>query len=228
MAASLTPKEHHQLKRFVRLVDEMRRCRFISAYCANDQAMGAGIDENGVEWRKNPTYDEEDLRSFLTLYRQVGYAKNDKESSVNLEHILDLVDTYADQDLKAKTAQVRSATLPLMKGEYSAIRFAKVDDDFKPVKSVTSFETLKTLMNGYIFHPDKKHAETLEFLEADGSELWMYFFPVMDEIVVPTLKGCLFLFHALREHGILADGDFPARCFGPPPTASRLREAEQA
>jgi hypothetical protein len=218
MAAPLSPKHHHQLKRFVRLVDEMRRCRFISAYCDNDQSIGAGTDEVGIEWRQNPTYDEEDFRSFLTLYRQVGYATSDRES-VNLGHILDAVDVYADATLKAKTAQVRSVTLPLMEGHYTAFRFTRFEGDFEPVKSVTSFETLKALMNGYIFHPDKKHAETLDFLEGEGSESWMYLWPVMHEIIEPTLRGCVFLLQAMREHAILDDEDFPARCFRPAPGA---------
>lgn len=64
MAAPLTPTHYHQLKRFVRLVTEMDRCRFISAYRANDQTIGAGTDENGVEWQKHPSYDAEDFRSY--------------------------------------------------------------------------------------------------------------------------------------------------------------------
>lgn len=209
-AVTLLPKHQHQLKRFVRLVDEMRRCRFINAYCTTDQTIGAGEDENGEEWHKNPTYHDENFRSFLTLYRQVGWAKNDPES-VNLEKILNLVDLYAEPALKAKAAEIRRVTLPLMKGQYSAFKFTKFKDDFEPEKTVTSFETLDALMNGYVFHPDKAHAATVEFL--DEAESWMYLWPVMHEIIEPMLRGCVYLFCALREYGILTDADYPTRCF---------------
>ena len=211
-AVSLTPAHHYQLKRFVKLVDEMGRCRFIEAYRNRDQSIGAGTSDNGEEWRTHPTYDVEDLRSFLTSYRQVGYAKNDKPS-MNLKDILDVVDLYASSELKNLTAQIRTTTLPLTEGRYSAFKFAQFKDNFEVEKSVTSGETLKALLNGLIFHPDKKHADTIDFLERDGVEPWMYLWPVMHEIVAPTLRACHVLFKALRADGILRDEDYPARCF---------------
>lgn len=214
-AAALTPEHHYQLKRFVRLVDEMSRCRFITAYRTQDQTVGAGEDDAGGEWRRNPTYDFEDLRSFLTTYRQVGHAKNDKPS-VNLKDVLDVVDLYAGPELRRLTADIRATTLPHTEGRYSAFRFAKFKGDFEVDRCFTSGEVLKALLNGLIFHPDKRHAETIDFLEEDGVEPWMYLWPVMNEIVEPTLRACLALFRALRADGVLGDEDYPARCFDEP------------
>jgi hypothetical protein len=211
-APAVTPTHHYQLKRFVRLVDEMSRSRFIQAYRSQDQTIAAGISKDGEDLSQNPEYDLEDLKSFLTCYRQVGYATSDKPS-VNLKDIVNIVDLYAGPTLKANLVGLRSSTIfPRLEGRYECFRFTKFKENFEPEKSVTSGETLKALLNGLFFHPDKKHSATIEFLESEGAELWMYLWPVMNEIIVPVLQTCVLLFKALRSDGILHDDDYPAHC----------------
>ena len=209
----LSQKHHHQLKRFVRLVEDMVRCRFLVTHQATDQTIARGVDSNGVQTDQNPTYDKEDFLAFLTRYRQVGYNRSDRPS-VNFKHVLDVADLYASDAMKQATAALRSEVFPFMEGKYSAFQFAKFDEQtLEPVKTLTSFQTFEALINGDFFHPDKKYADTIDFFEEKGMESWMYLWPVISEIIIPTLNGCMRLSQLLLSEGILTKADFPEACF---------------
>jgi hypothetical protein len=158
--AELTADHHYQLKRFVKLVDEMSRCRFIESYRKQDRTIGVSVNEAGEKQWKHPTYDMEDFRSFLTLYRQVGYAKNDKPS-LNLMDILDVVCQYASCDFRADIEKTRRTTQPLMSGQYSAMQLTRYKESFEPEKILTSKEILDALLNGLIFHQQRNMRRTL-------------------------------------------------------------------
>jgi hypothetical protein len=79
--------------------------------------------------------------------------------------------------------------------------------------SLTSQEILDALVNGQIFHAHARHRQTVTFLTA--TERWQYLWPLLFEIIIPTLQACIWLFHAIRRDGILADSDYPAPCRGP-------------
>jgi hypothetical protein len=111
-----------------------------------------------------------------------------------------------------------------MEGRYSCFRLTKFKKDFEPERSITSGETLEALLNGLIFHPHKKYADTIAFLEE--AKLWMYLWPVMTEIIEPVLQTCIWLLGALRADGILHDGDYPARCFAPDSGSAALTGSE--
>jgi hypothetical protein len=82
-----TADERDRLRLFVRTAHEMRDTRYIQAITKNPQSMGAGFDENGDPFSKIPSYDWEDFRSFLTLFRKVAAAEDE---SIYLPKILNL------------------------------------------------------------------------------------------------------------------------------------------
>lgn len=212
----LSAADRLRLRQFVRLVFELRTSRLITTYCETDQTIAVGpLPADNV----HPQYDREDFDAFLTRFRQVAI-NND---GLKLDAILNLVDRHiiakhsADHPLRSITAEIRKVTLPLMRKGAGMFRVAVFDEEQKPLRSLTSHETLLALVNGQVFHSDPEHAPVIELL--DGSEPWTYLWPILFEVIEPTLRGCLYLYQALYIHGLLTQEDYPAAAFPQAPPA---------
>jgi hypothetical protein len=202
---TLTPEHRDLLRHFVRLVDDMSRSRFIERYRTQDHKISCG--PNGTI---APEYDWEDFRSFLTIFRQVAVSQGDP---VYLSKITGMVGRYASDDLRRKIAEMRSLVLPRLEGKYHGMKLGRDALEGKQAVSLTTHEILDALVNGYIFHPDKKHRQTIEFL--DSVKRWQYLWPLLVEVIMPTVRACVWLFKAIHYDGILERSDYPARCFSP-------------
>jgi hypothetical protein len=156
-----------------------------------------------------PEYDWEDFRSFLTTFRQVAISKSEP---VYVFRIIGILRRYASPELQKQLAALRDELAPRLEGDYVGIRYGRELPNGEEV-SFTSREILDALVNGQIFHADASHRSTLTFLNT--THRWQHLWPVLFEIIVPTLQGCIWLFHALRRHGILDDSDYPEHCRRP-------------
>jgi hypothetical protein len=64
------------------------------------------------------------------------------------------------------------------------------------------------LVNGIIFHSDQDHKDTVKFLR--GSEEWLYLFLIVNEIIYPVMRTCVWLIKWIRLEGYLGEADFPS------------------
>jgi hypothetical protein len=193
----------------------MRRSRFIETYVKQDQTISfspSGSDEPVIT---APEYDREDFVAFLTIFRQLAISKNER---VYLFGVTAVASRYASPHFQEQLANMEEALKPQLEGKWTGMKLCHDAVPGRDAISLTSFEILNALVNGRVFHADKKHGPTVAFL--DASERWHYLWPVMAEIVIPGLKGCVWLFHALRQEGILQDDDYPARCQDTTPSGS--------
>jgi hypothetical protein len=204
---SITSEHRELLRHFVRLVDEMRRCQFIETYNKQDHTISFAPTDGGEPAITAPEYDWEGFVAFLTIFRQLAISKKEQ---VYLFRISTVVSRYASPNLQEQLAAMEAALKPLLEGKHQGLRFGREPSPDQDAISLTSFEILDAIVNGRVFHADKKHRPAVAFL--DASERWQFLWPVMVEIVIPGLKGCIWLFHALRSDGILQDDDYPARC----------------
>jgi hypothetical protein len=176
----------------------MSRCRFIERYRTQDHKITCGPAENGESRTTGPDYDWEDFRSFMTDFRQIAKSKTEL---VYLKSVIETACQYASEHLREELGKAMSTLIPLMEGKYRGIHVGTDD------VSLSSWEVFDALVNGRIFHADRRHRSTVEFLE--GNEPWFYLWPLLREIVVPVLQGCMWLSRALREDGILEVSDYP-------------------
>jgi hypothetical protein len=204
----LTPKHRDLLQHFVRLVDDMSRSRFLERFRKQDHTVRFR-GEDGQPQITAPNYDWDDFRSFLTTFRQVAISKNE---TVHVFKITKVARDYASPALRAHLDRLDAGLRPLIKGDYAGISFGGVFPSGEEI-SLTSPQVLDSLVNGLIFHADERHREKVAFLSAN--ERWQYLWPLLFEVIIPMVKACIWLFHALRHDGILADSDYPARCLEP-------------
>jgi hypothetical protein len=204
-----TPKERDRLRRFIRITDEMSRCRFICRCREQKHGVSCGPGDDGEPRLTAPEYDWEDFRSFLTVFRQVAYNKGDKDT-VNLEVILGIVEKYASPYLRSKLVPIKEEIIPRLKGQYRGILLARHNESGDPEYSLTTHQMLDALMYGDVFHSDARCDERIDFLKT--AERGQYLFIILAEIVFPTVRQCIKLFKAIRLDGILDDADYPAHC----------------
>jgi hypothetical protein len=210
---ALTPDHRELLRHFVGLVDDMSRSRFIERYRKQDHTISFR-DKDGQPPLRAPEYDWEDFRSFLTAFRQVAVSSREP---VYVFRVVNLLWQYASPKLREQLAQLRKDLAPILEGRYEGIRFGGETPSGSEV-SFTSQEILDALVNGQVFHANRERRPTVAFLS--GVERWKYLWPLLFEIVIPTLRACIWLFHAIRRDGILDDADYPARSRGPEPARS--------
>lgn len=205
----LSDQDRDLLRHFVRLVDEMSRSRFVERYRKQDHSISCKTGEDGEPLVTGPEYDWEDFQSFLTTFRQVAISRRE---TVYILRVIDAVAPYATPAFRVQLSGMRDILKQRLEANYSGMCFGGKTPTGQEV-SLTTFEILDALVNGRIFHADKKHRPTLAFL--DSTERWHYLWPVLFEFVIPVLRACLWLFHALRREGILDQSDYPVRCFEP-------------
>lgn len=203
---SLTEPHREQLRDFVRLVDEMSRSRFMERYRTQDHTVSCGPREDGQYGVTAPDYDWEDFRSFLTVFRQVAISKDE---SVHFIKVIQTVGRYASDRLRPELRKMRKFLAPLLEGRYRGLMVGR--DLPTGEQSFSTHEILDAIVNGKVFHGDKRHRKTVEFLNA--SDRWHYLWPLLFEIIIPTLRSFIWLFKAIRQDGILEETDYPAHCW---------------
>ncbi|QEG29281.1 hypothetical protein GobsT_40760 [Gemmata obscuriglobus] len=206
-------KSHYQLRKFVKVVSEMLLCRFGVAITSQSHTIASDASKPEGERTTHSTYDIEDYRSFLTLYRQVGWAKSDKPS-LNLEKIVDVLEECSnDLKLRELTSYVRREALPKMKGDAAVVTLRRLDSGGQVLQELDGHEILDAFLNGEVFHPDPKHDKVIEFLGSVGVEVWLQTWLMITNVVLPTLIGCQMVFWAIRHFDILAESDYSPRAF---------------
>ena len=199
-----TPEERALLRRFIVLVDEMSRSRFIEQYRSQNHTIE--MKEEYTE-AVGPEYDREDFEAFLTRFRQVAISTNEP---VYFTKTLKIVAKYASPKLREYLPSRRKLLLRLLvEKNWSGIQLSYPTTDGKEVK-LTSHQVLDAVVNGWVFHADPGHQPVVELLTT--SKPWFYLWPLLVEIVCPTLKALIWLFKVIRIDGILPDEDYPKHC----------------
>src|SRR5258708_5143899 len=203
--SALTPEHRELLRHFVRLIDDMSRSRFIETYRKQDHKIS--FDAKAEPPITAPEYDWEDFRSFLTMFRQICVSRRE---IVYVFRIMDIVKPYVSPRMIENMDRMEADLKPLLEGKWEGIRFCRETPTGETEFNLTSFEILDVLINGQIFHADKRHRAAIKFLREVRH--WQYIWPLMTEIGTPALEDCIWFFHALREDGILHNADYPEHC----------------
>jgi hypothetical protein len=193
---SPTADEQSQLKRFVKRVDDMLRSRFIQ------RARERGFLSTGPVHYSVKGYDLEEFRAFFGWFRQVALLPQDH---VYLERIIEVLERRsADDETRKGLTRLRASLLPKISGACINGRFSH---EQKGV-SLSCYEMLEALAYGDMFHTKEKHLKSAEFLRESEPGQWLWW--VLLQIIVPTLRGCLWLVGIIRREGFLDDADIPA------------------
>jgi hypothetical protein len=209
---SPTAEERAQLREFVRVVAIMGQRRFLKEYSRQDHSVNFGSELSG------PHYDREDLEAFLTDFRKV--AMSDSEP-IYLTKVLVTVGKLASDDLRSKLKRFRAVIIPLIEGRMSLMQIGYERDTDDALLSEA--QILDVLVNGEIFHADPQHARTAEIFR--GMQPLFYLWPTIHFFIIPLVRACNWLSHALWRDGILDRADYPAFCRPPSPTDHTSAEA---
>jgi hypothetical protein len=209
---SPTEQEREQLREFVRVVATMGRRRFLKEYARQDHSVNFGSELQG------PHYDREDLEAFLTDLRKV--AMSDSEP-IYLTNVLVTVGKYASDDLRSNLKRFRRVIIPLLEGRTSLMQIGYDRD--RDEARLSEAQILDVLVNGEIFHADPQHTRTAGILR--GMQPLFYLWPTIHFFIIPIVRACSWLFHAIWRDGILEREDYPAFCrppdqSGKPPATS--------
>jgi hypothetical protein len=203
----LTPEDRIQLRNFLRLVDGMSRSRFIQAWKTQDQIVTFAGGDGGPDW---PTYDVEDFRSFLTMFRQVALLNNE---SVYFNKVFGTVGKYASPELRENLPVLKKKLNDLLEGRVAIMGLGDASG-----QSLSVPQALDALVNGKYFHTNDEHRETVEFLDSEHPTYSMW--PIVNTLIIPCLSGFVRLFRAIYQDGILPATDYPT----PPTAAASLAE----
>lgn len=169
---------------------------------------------------KAPEYDWENFRSFLTTFRQLAISRNE---TVYVFKVVRILQDYASPWLKEQLSRFTPEFSGLLDKTYQGFTLNGKTDTGEEV-SLTSPEILDAIINGRVFHADKKHGPTLKFL--DPLERWVYLWPVLHTFIIPVVKGLVWLYKAIREDGVLDNADYPQSRTAAQPDVVPAEEAE--
>lgn len=193
--------ERLQLEAFVRLVLAMHQCRFVRRVRTQDHSLRVEPLKGGGYRVIAPDYDWDDLRSFLTAFRQI--ALSDSEP-VYLPRIRNIISKYAGEVLREELKKLKTHIVPIIEGKLEDVRFGKElpDGDI----SLSSYELLDVLVNGVIFHSDSRHERAAKLILSTepGEYLWI----VLIEIVYPVLNACTWIVNVMQSEGLLPESEF--------------------
>jgi hypothetical protein len=204
----LSPEDRNQLRDFVRLVAEMSRSRFIQTWKAQDQTVTFRGGNPAPMW---PTYDLEDFRSFLTMFRQVALLTSE---SVYFNKVFGTVGKYATPERRQNLPAVKRMLNDLLGGRVAIMGLEDASGG-----SLSLPQALEALVNGKYFHANAEHRGTVEFLDSEHPTYSMW--PILNTLIIPCLSGFVWLFRAIRADGILPVSDFP------PPSPAATTPAEE-
>lgn len=198
----LKPEHHAMFRAFVRLVHELEQCRFMQQYKQQDHTVSRWTDANGGAITSAPTYDWEDFRSFMTIFRKIGIATGEP---THLAKIFKLAGLYASDALRARLRTARPQVMAVMFGTWSGMQVGGRIDGKKV--SFSTAELLDMVTNGMIFHEDSKHRQAVELFSSEPR--WTFLWPTIHFKIMPIRQIAVMLFHDLWRDGILSEADYP-------------------
>jgi len=196
--------EYSQLKQFVRLVLDMEKSRFIQRAKTQRHDVYIADTPDGGSKILAPDYDWEDLKSFLTVFRQIALSK---QEPIYLPKIKNIISKYANNNLRKELDELRSNIFPIIEGKYAGMQLS-AELDGKEI-SLTSYELLDAIVNGIVFHSDqdKEHGARLIRI----SQPWEYLGILQTEIIAPVFNACVYLTKKIRSENYLDEKDFTQR-----------------
>ena len=201
MKKLISEAEYSQLKRFVRLVLDMNKCRFIQRAKVQSHEIRMECLPDGNAKIIAPDYDWEDFRSFLTVFRQIALSKKE---SVYLPKIKNIIAKHAESSVRKELDELRINVFPIIEGKYVGMKFG-AEIEGKEI-SLTSFELLNAIVNGEVFHGDQERKQETQLIYI--SQPWEYLGILQAEIIVPVFNACIFLLTKIRAENYLDDKDF--------------------
>jgi hypothetical protein len=201
MKKLISDAEYSQLKRFVRLVLDMNKCRFIQRAKTQTHEISMERLPDGNAKIIAPDYDWEDFRSFLTVFRQIALSRKD---SVYLPKIKNIIAKHADSGIRKELDELRKNIFPIIEGKYAGMKFG-AEIEGKEI-SLTSFELLDAIVNGEVFHGDQEKEQETRLIYI--SQPWEYLGILQAEIIAPVFNACIFLLNKIRTENYLDDKDF--------------------
>jgi hypothetical protein len=195
-----TTAEQDQLKRFVRATHEMTNSRFIKAVSGSQQVMGIEIAQGGERRFVAPTYDWEDFRSFLTIFRKIALSSDEP---IYLPKIIRIVEHYGDMDTRNYIRDSRREIIAIIEGRFGALRWG----DSQRGKLYGGRQILDVLVNGVVFHEGQDLADDVSRLK--GSEIGCHIFLLVGEIIFPVLNYCIHLRNIMWSQDLFPRSEFP-------------------
>src|SRR5947209_16808392 len=109
----LFPEHRTQFRDYVRIVYQMNECRFIRTFQTQDQTTSGQADVGGIFHSTGPAYDWEDFRSFMTVFRKVGIAKDEP---TYFSKVFKLVGQYASDEFRHRLESNRRNVMARLEG----------------------------------------------------------------------------------------------------------------
>ena len=193
---SPTSDDLEQLRQFVRVVDSMSRSRFMDEFRKQDHSLNCEGEVTG------PTYDQNDFKAFLTDFRKIAMLTGE---AVYLRKVLTTIGKLASTELRQALSPFYEDVMPMIEGRKTMMTLSYPVGDTKVRMSLQ--QVLSTLVNGEIFHVDPRHTQRARELQS-RNELY-YLWPALHYFVMPVVRGCIWLYHAIRHDSILGELDYP-------------------
>jgi hypothetical protein len=199
---ALTPEHRALFRDFVRLVNEMDRCRFVRKYREQDHTVSGEVDDNGELKTAAPDYDWEDFRSFMTVFRKIGIAENEP---THLAKVYKLAGRYASDKLRKELAANRQQVMAMLYGTWTGMNLVATVEGKE--KTFTVAELADMVTNGMIFHEVPRHRQAAATFSTEAR--WMYLWPALSFNIMPIVSAAILMFQSLWQDGILGDADYP-------------------
>jgi len=187
----------------------MIRSRFVEMFDRQTRSISSEVEQDGSLSLLPPNYDVDDFKSFLTTFRQVFVSKNEP---VYFFRITQVIKKYASPEFQHYMAVVEEALRPILEGKHH-YKHRLVWESAAGERSLTSAQILDALINGKVFHADRKHRRAVKLL--DGLEPCFWLWPIMGDIIKPAFYGCMFIYCQLMRDSILHKIDYPEGCLMP-------------
>lgn len=150
MAVVFMNDDEDVLRLFCRLVDDIGRCRLIrSAHASPSWQFKLGTDAVGNAVIDGPSFDWEDFRSFLTLFRRL-IAHDEK---TNLPNVMKVITRIAPEEKRAGLRETRKHVERHIRADEGPLQVGGHDRD--GVKRMFNpREIVDVVMNADVFHGD--------------------------------------------------------------------------
>jgi len=179
--------ERVSLKRFIKLVSEMKESGFIQSIKDENNSISVSEDE-----KKHPTYNPAEFEAFLLRFRQVAVLKSEP---TYLTKIAKIVGKYGDESTKEFLREMRQV-FSLLEGNVADFRMGKDGHS----KTANVHEMLHALVNGDLFHGDGRYEDVIAITE--DSENWFYIFPILNFFIIPVLRACDALVYLIEKENL--------------------------
>jgi len=190
--SSFTTEELRCLRTFYAVCTEILACRFVRNLPQQEHRLTIERREDGRTRTQSPSYDRDDLRSFLTLLRKLLAPKEPS-------YIYRIINIFAKHDPKECTAEYRQFRKALndMERSYAGVRISIGTD--KDEKEFTPKRMLDTVFNADVFHSDASKQDDLRRLR-DFSPVTR---PFLVKYCIDVVNIALPFAAAIRNRGYL-------------------------